>query len=793
MSFSTSITKVFNIIFSDIVTSHEIQLSSSSTPNNIIINILYNLTANYTGTSPLAINLKNVSLNNALLNINVLNNSKFALTVPTLNVQLNASTIISNLPILPHDVISQFFSGNGLGFTGSSVISSIDVFNNLVVNYTGRGTGFTGQGFGTGFTGPSLTNPLMTRGNIQSDLPDLLLPYLDGVDTIGFTGVGPNPSDNKIVTTLNLANDLVPYLAQPQFPLSSLPGGNKLVTSYGNSNLISNFFGSLASNPGFITAVASEIIENDNITSISIINNSTISLVDNLNLSANDIYLFKNIEDYLGYTGGTAYTGTSGPINFTNLTLTLSAAIAFLADPFYSELEPSLLVQGNLLNSVIVPPTSTLSRYALVKGLLPLNSYNPGATGATGAFPVFEFIDPNAIIMVETGYTGFTGATGIYLPDSTGIISFREQSPKIAFPCTAYGLIDNSPSPYAYTIPAATYPPAIINAMLPLYTELAVAAGLAFENEVAELKNEIDQLTNDLGVLGALANYLQAYSENIYVVGLYTSTISINGNGAPIGYSYYNGYGYTGTTGNAPSIWNGSYYTPPPLTLNLNSFSLPPADGTESTNVQTTDFSGTNTCTTIPNQVIYPINNTIIIPFSYKGFGSIGNAPNTCNHPPYVLSINLNNLYYSSGAAPTGYSNGYVIQQGTTIKVCNESNYIVQLTSRNLTYAGSYPTTSSVPSTIIPVPASPFTSFLPITPLPDANPPNSASGYQGVTGPSGWPLTNGYTNPTSAITINSINLRDTTSDVIYIKAGDSIRLVFSQNTNGSNGGTWGYL
>jgi hypothetical protein len=633
----------------------------------------------------------------------------------------------------------------------------------------------------------------MTRGNIENNLPDLLLPYLDGSTNTGFTGVGPNSADNKIVTTLNLANDLLPYLYKPQLPLSTLPGGNKLVTSYGNANLVSDFFGSLASNPGFISAVASEIVENDNITSINIGNNSTISLVDNFNISADDINIFQTIDDYLGYTGGTSSTGTTGPINFLNLTLTPSAAISFISDPFYSNSDPSLLVQGNLLNSLIAPPTSTLNKYALVKGLLPMNSYTPGATGA---FPVFEFIDPNATIVTNgTGSTGgTTGATGINLFNNTGIIAFKSQAPKIAFPCTAYGLVNNTPNTSAYTIPAATYPPSIINAMLPLYTELAVASGLVFENEVAELKNEIDQLTDGLGILQTLANYLQAYSENIYIVGSYTSVITINGNSAPIGYSYYNGYGYTGAFGIPPSAWSENFYTPPPIALNLNGFALPPSDGTTPTNVQTSYFVGTNSSAGIPNQVIYPINNTIIIPFSYKGFGAISTAQGGCNHPQYVLSINLNNIYYSSGNLPDGYSNGYIIQQGTTIKICNESNYIVQLTSRNLTYSGAYPTTLSIPSTILPVPSSPFTTYNPISPLPDANPPNASapSGYKGVTGPNGWPTNINYTNPIGNITINSINLRDTTSDVIYIKAGDSIRLVFSQNINGP-GGTWGYL
>lgn len=779
-SFSASAPKVFNVAFSNGTLTQLISLSSSL--NNIIVNISYNLT----NGSNVILNINNVPLNSALFNFNILDNSTYTSTAPpNLSVVLNnTSTIISNIPILPDDVISYFLTPNGSGgFTGSSVTSSKDIYNNLTVNYT------------TGATGPSLSNPLMTKGQIQANLPDLLFSYLDSSTSTGFTGIGPESTDNKIVTTLNLANDLAPYLVQSQLPLSKNPGGNKLVTSYGNAALVSNFFGSLSSNPGFVTAVASEIINNNNITSINIGNNSTISLVDTFNITPESATLFQTIDDYLGYTGSTAHAGTSGPVNFLNLTLTPSAAVSFISDPFYSNSSPSLLVQGNLLNSSISPPTSTLNQYALVRGLLPMNSYISGATaalvGATGPMPVFEFVDASAIIIG----TGANGATSINLLNNTGILSFNKTN-NLSFPCTAYGIINNVPAnSSSYTIPASTYSPSIINAMLPLYTELAVASGLVFSNEVDQLKNEIDQLTGDLGALGAITNYLQSYSENIYVVGLYTSVITINGNSAPIGYSYYNGYGYTGTIGNAPSAWSGSLYTPPPLILNLTGFALPPPDTQDTTtNVNTSDFTGNNSCDGIPNQTIYPIMNTIIIPFSYKGFGAIGTAPGGCNHPPYVLSINLNNIYYT-GTPPTGYSNGYIIQQGTTIKICNESNYIVQLTSRNITYNGAYPTTTSTPSNILPVPVSPFTSFRQITPTPDANPPNRNSGYRGVTGPNaGWPFTSNYTNPlvSSSITTNGINLRDTTSDVIYIKAGDSIRLAFSQNSNGI-GGTWGYL
>lgn len=741
--------------------------------NNAIINIIYNFLT--TSAPSLTLNLTGPSANSTLFNFNILDNSNTKLTPPTLNVTYNASNIINNQTILPSDVISYSIGPNG---TGSSVIGSKDVYNNLVQNY--------------GASGPSLTNVLMTKNQVQTNMPDILYPYLD---TPTGNTIGPLPLDNKIVTTSNLASDLSPYLVNG-FPLSNI---NKLVTSYGNANLVSNFFGTLASNPGFVTAVASEVIENNNLTSINIGNNSTISLIESIDLTKNDINIFQTVADYLGYTGGHIVTpGTSGPVNFDNLTLSTSAVVSFIADPFYSGTDPSLLVQGNLLNCAIAPPTSTLNRYGLVKGLVPMNSYIPDiSAGATGPFPVFQFFDPNANVIGTTQTTpGATGPYEIYLQNNVGLIAFKSQINKnIKFPCTSYGLINDTPvtNLSSNTIPSDTAPPSIINAMLPLYTELAVAAGLVFESEFAQLESEVNSLNNGIGKLQSVLNYLQAYSENIHIVGQYTSVISINGNAIPIGYSYYNGL-----TSTAPASWSASYYTPSPVTFNSNGV-VPASSATEA------DFQGSNSSSGIAGTVIYPIINTIVIPFSYKGFGYITSSTsgNSCAHPQFGLSINLNNIYYADEnniIPPLPYSNGLQMQSGTQIKIYNESNSIVQLTSRNIFYSGEPPTPVRpnpiggvpqppvIPTTpnILPVPAFPFTLFNPIAPPPDSSNPKPIS----------WPTTQSYQNPVSpplgSSTVNSINLRDTTSDIIYIKPTDSITLVFSQNASGV-GGSWGYL
>jgi uncharacterized protein YcfL len=171
------------------------------------------------------------------------------------------------------------------------------------------------------------------------------------------------------------------------------------------------------------------------------------------------------------------------------------------------------------------------------------------------------------------------------------------------------------------------------------------------------------------------------------------------------------------------------------------------------------------------------------------------------------LSINLNNLITNINWDPTSadsqdttkYANGAIIQNGTQIQIYNESNSIVQLTSRNFYYTESGIDYRDQLSQTDPVPAFPYNRYeIPLNPLAknvSAIPP---SPYE--TPPPGWPdqLGHTYTAPdlnTSRHpnpTINPINLRDTTSDVIYIKQNDSIKLIYTINKDQTSG-SWGYI
>jgi hypothetical protein len=216
---------------------------------------------------------------------------------------------------------------------------------------------------------------------------------------------------------------------------------------------------------------------------------------------------------------------------------------------------------------------------------------------------------------------------------------------------------------------------------LPLYTELATAAGLVYQNQFDKLKDLLAALEANIGNLNILTNYLQAHSENIYVVGQYTSTITINGNATPIGTSYYNP-NYTGGVTTPPSWWVSSYYSPAAFTWTgypmNNSTPLIPGDYQSITGVNSSDnltFVDENGNRT--QATIYPMINTIIVPANYVGYGGISpSSSGRCTpFPQYTLSININNLLTNIPPSPTPspsptidtteFSNGASIKSGT--------------------------------------------------------------------------------------------------------------------------------
>jgi hypothetical protein len=224
---------------------------------------------------------------------------------------------------------------------------------------------------------------------------------------------------------------------------------------------------------------------------------------------------------------------------------------------------------------------------------------------------------------------------------------------------------------------------------------------------------------------------------------LYTVNGLINGfYGATGGISslYYNGSNgatgpFWGVTGDMSLIGNTDQITTPINWIRTPNF--PTLPSTTSVN----NFRGSNSVTELNNtllvyseQLKYCSKNIIIIPDDYVGYGLI-NGANTgaCSQPDYILTIHLNTygIYDSATSGNDCCSttqatlNGSMISPGTEINIINNSpNTIVKVISYNLA-----------------------------------------------------------TNPPTPLIIN---LGNTTMDSLYIKATDSMHLIFG-------GSTWGIL
>jgi hypothetical protein len=718
-----------------------------TTPTTIVLNIIKNNVDFSVGQ--IAINTTDTSISSGPIYLNI--------TMPTLNNVI--TTIFSDL-IVPSDTITISFDKNK---------PSVSHGANSVINNLSARFGLSGPNT------PSLTNKLLTENQISANIPTILNDYLD-------SPISNNLGGNRIVTTDNLEADLDQYLVSGQ-----LSNTNKLITTQGTANLITTFFGTISSNPGIIASTASGIINNNNLISISLSNGSTISLIESISLPSSRFNLYT-------YDDAT-YTQIT---DFNSLFLTTSAVLRIVLD-FENEnstISQSVTVSGNLIGNIVSTATSSDLSYGLISGSLFTSTYKPGTSQQRLSL---EFVDPGATYSTASGdIISLTSGYLIYQP-TTPIVGALTN---FVFPCTAYGVItsfndgastDQSNPNYNPTVPATTDPPVIINTLLPLYTELATAAGLVYRNQFDKLYELLAALKANIGNLDILTNYLQAHSENIYVVGEYTSTITINGNAIPIGTSYYNPNLINHTT-TPPTGWVSKYYSPAAYTWTYPTTSSQSTTPTIPANIQ--EITGTNSSDNLTfvdengnrtHANLYPMINTIIVPSNYAGYGTISPlAGRQCTpFPTYMLSINLNNLIIpptqlnsTSGIDTTEFSNGASIKSGTQIQIYNESNFNIQLTSRNFTYGN--PIDIKNLSVLNPTPSMPYNIFTnPLNPLEQNRPV-----------PDGWaPLVSPNNN---SPTFNPINLRDTTSEIIYVRANDSIKLIYTDDNNGS-GGNWGYL
>jgi len=328
--------------------------------------------------------------------------------------------------------------------------------------------------------------------------------------------------------------------------------------------------------------------------------------------------------------------------------------------------------------------------------------------------------------------------------------------------------------------------------MLPLFNELAIASGLAYSNQIKNVTDLLSNLKLNIGNLKVLTNYLQAHSENIYVVGDYTSTVSINGNGLPTGYSYYN-------PSDSDWGWSAELYSP----VNSNYSWSEPCNSPSTKKAITGENSNDNLffdedIGITAKAKLHPMLNTIIIPNTYRGYGDISyNPAYPCGtqFPTYMLSININNII-TSITFPTPslpetstpyintseFSNEAQLKNGTQIQICNNSRYYVQFVSRNLDYSSDVTLISQLPN-IVPVPSFPYNIFPPSSTPLNGDPPSD------------WaPSSESYlSNDPTFNTMNTINLRNTTSDVIYISPQDTIRLIYTSSDESNRIGVWKHI
>lgn len=773
-SFSLTSPKLYHVPFSLSNVNNTLTFDTRGCNHHII-----NLIINNTPTPPTPISVLNIVLKLKNLeerSLVVINVSDGTITFDVNLTVKKGNDVIFEKSIELNDVINIHS-----GLSNSPLITHVkqSIENNLKDNF-----GLNGDNTA------SNENPIMTFLQVERDVPEILEHYLDSNVPIGMC-----QSANKILTTDDITDTLNDFV-QPGYKLTK-KGNNKLVTTYGNNNIIANFFGTLSANPGMIASTASGIINNNNLVTVNLLEGSTLSLIESISIPKEIFELYVDGE------------GGELQVFFTELTLSSTTILTLRQDfvaqppvPPPSSSSSSVKVTGNLIGGLISTPTADVT-YGLVSGSLFTSTYRPS-----------EYLQTGHLTLEFTGSAQYKVSTNESINLPKGKIRLIDlgvtRGTNFSFPCNAYGAV-SSFSVDNTTVPVSTEPPVIINAMLPLFNELAVASGLAYSNQIKNLTDLLSKLKLNIGNLKILTNYLQAHSENIHVVGKYTSTITINGNGLPRGYSYYN----PSDTQVAGDWWKPEYYSPvyndyiwahkpsidPPIYLNMASSDIVGTNSSD--NLHFEEDVGITV-----DAILHPMLNTIVIPSSYMGYGDISyDKTNSCGSPfpTFMLSININNLItniqYPTPSLPDTttpyidtfeFSNGTQIKSGTQIQILNESNYYVQFVSRNLTYNDESSESTVVDNIsqlkdVVPVPSFPYEAFpYPSDAPPGNEPPNSS---YGTWAPLSIPPYIANTNTT----INAINLRDTTSDVIYIRPNDTLKLIYASDDSSEIGGVWKHI
>lgn len=430
----------------------------------------------------------------------------------------------------------------------------------------------------------------------------------------------------------------------------------------------------------------------------------------------------------------------------------------------YLQLKTKLIAHGYLVNGIVTPSVINNG----------IDNIKPNDINAFATVNGLIIPPDNSLFYYQTADSNYNG---YFYVKTSNTVKYETPSPSEGLFCfqgQGYGTIITPIAPTSYHT--------IINDMINYFIKMAIQYGFIFRSEIEAYKN--NTFGQQYLTLQNLINYIELSTRNTYLCGIYTTNIYIVGNSIPVGTSYYpNNVAYQGSNGRIPS--SGQYAPNPDINGLVNGFygatggisslyyngsngnngpfwgvtgdmsligntdqittpinwigspNFPTLPSTTSVN----NFRGSNSVTELNNtllayseQLKYCSKNIIIIPEDYVGYGLINGANNgACSQPDYILTIHLNTygIYNSTASGSNGCSttqatlNGSIISPGSEVNIINNSpNAIVKVISYNLA-----------------------------------------------------------TNPPTPLIIN---LGNTTMDSLYIKATDSMHLIFG-------GSTWGIL
>ena len=442
--------------------------------------------------------------------------------------------------------------------------------------------------------------------------------------------------------------------------------------------------------------------------------------------------------------------------------------------------QTNLVIQGSLVNGIIVPPLisspetgSDIGSYATVNGhiLLPNKS-------------LYAYKTKINDVPVSGYFYVITSNTIANDSDASDVLSGNSQTGLICFEGQGNGILLNQTTK-AYN--------AIINNMLLYFQRMAYSFGYELSSKIASiLDTKLENVGNNID--NVIKN-IEYTARNIFLCGMYTTNIYINGNSLPTGTSYYpNGVTYQGPNTTTPPIplipqspeppadplatapnpdvngagnANGIFY------LAANIPTPPPAIGTPG------QYWGVNIKNCSTGQL------TLQQPTNWTTTANLPSGLTTTSDPPTIAgdfrgvnSFNaLNNLF-------EGDTGAYKIQYSCKNVIIIPSNYIG--------YGIIDSPTTQEPPYILSIILNTTTQSAQNDNCPCNQMPSQLNGNIIANGTEIMIINNSAMNirivsfNTTSSTPIQINLKDTTMDSLYIKPAESMHLVFG-------GETWGIM